>query len=99
MCGAAFVEQARGRSNLSDNVRALTHKAARLLEHLRKRGATVVTSPPPRGTHRCDDAMLRGPHKSSHEDREFVAITEILEFCSQVDSPTVPAGAPVGGAV
>ncbi len=76
------MNQARGQSNLSDNVRTLPHKSARLLEHLRKRGASVVTSPPPWGMHRRDEAVLRGPHKSSHAEREFVA-TEIIDFCAQ----------------
>ncbi len=79
---ANFVEKARGKSNLADEVGFLPHKAARLLDHLRKRGASVVTSPAPWGTQRCDDAVQRGPHKSSHEEREFVA-KEILDFCAQ----------------
>jgi hypothetical protein len=79
---ARYVQEARGKSNLADTVRSLPHKAARLLEHLRKRGASVVTTLSPWGATRCDDAVSRGPHKSSHTEREFVA-TEILDFCAQ----------------
>ena len=41
------VQQTRGRSNFSPDVRRLPHKAARLLEHLRRWGASVPTSTPP----------------------------------------------------
>ena len=49
---------------------------------MRHRGASVVTSTTPWGRARCDHAMARGPHKSAHEDAEFVC-TEILDFCKQ----------------
>ena len=67
-----FVDRTRGASDLSDGVAALPHKAARLLEHLRRRGAPVLTKSAPWGPGKCDEAMHRGPHKSSHDEREFV---------------------------
>ena len=36
----------------------------------------------PWGLARCDDAMQCGPHKSAHEEREFV-FKEIRDFCAQ----------------
>ena len=77
-----FVRTARGESNLAPEVANLPHKAARLLEHLRKRGAAVLTTTPPWSTTQCDDAMRRGPHQSAFEETEFVC-TEILDFCRQ----------------
>ena len=77
-----FVDRTRGASDLSDGVAALPHKAARLLEHLRRRGAPVLTKSAQWGPGKCDEAMHRGPHKSSHDEREFV-FEEILDFCGQ----------------
>ena len=82
-CGwNAFVQKTRGESNLAEKVRQLPHKAARVLEHLRKRGASVLTSTQPWGLTTCDAAMRRGPHKSAHNHAEFV-FEEILDFCRQ----------------
>jgi hypothetical protein len=78
----ALVTAHQGQSHLSTNVRRLPHKAARLLEHLRIRGASVPTATPPWGAWQCAEAMRRGSHKSSEDAREFVA-TEMLEFCEQ----------------
>ena len=77
-----FVQTTRGASNLSDGVSELPHKAARLLEHLRRRGANIITATAPWGVERCDDAMQRGPHQSAHDEREFV-FEEIMDFCQQ----------------
>ena len=76
------MNHARGESNLSPKVRELPHKAARVLEHLRKRGASVLTSSCPWGPATCDAAIKRGPHKSAYDDAEFV-FEEILDFCRQ----------------
>ena len=82
-CGwSNYVAQVRGKSNLSTNVGTVPHKAARLLDHLRKRGASVLTSPHPWTHQQCDAAMERGPHKSAYGEREFVC-EEILDFCTQ----------------
>ena len=44
--------------------------------------ACVITSTPPWGPTRCDDSMLRGPHKSAQDKRAFVC-EEIHDFCTQ----------------
>lgn len=36
----------------------------------------------PWGVGRCDDAILRGPDTSAHDERTFV-FTEMLDFCAQ----------------
>ena len=77
-----FVRNTRGESNLAPDVAKLPHKAARLLEHLRKRGATVLTTTAPWSPEQCDAAMNRGPHKSAYEETEFVC-TKVLDFCKQ----------------
>lgn len=67
---------------MAPGVSRLPHKAARLLERLRKRGAGITTSTPPWGTARCDAAVARGSHKSAHTDRTFV-FEEMADFCRQ----------------
>ncbi|KAI2506960.1 adenylate kinase [Fragilaria crotonensis] len=78
----ARVRNARGESNLASSVRRLPHRAARLLDHLRKRGASMVSASGPWGTTLCDTAVHRGSHKSAHLDRAFV-FEEMLDFCAQ----------------
>jgi hypothetical protein len=58
------------------------HKASRLLQHLRRKGASVWTTTLPWSAERCDEAVRRGSHKSAHEDREFV-FQEMADFCAQ----------------
>ena len=76
------MERARGPSNLATGVASVPHKARRLLSHLRRRVASVLTSTAPWGAARCDEAIRRGPHKSAQEERAFVC-DEILDFCAQ----------------
>lgn len=70
----------------------LPHKARRLLSHFRRHGASVVTATAPWGTARCDESMLRGPHKSAHDECAFVC-EEILDFCTQGYWPVMPYSA------
>ena len=77
-----LVRRARGASNLSDAVRNLPHRASRLLDHLKSRGASVLMATPPWPQHQRDTAVARGPHKSAYDDREFV-FAEILDFRAQ----------------
>ena len=79
-----MVQQTRGRSNISPDVRRLPHKAARLLEHLRRRGASVVptTSTPPWTPQQRESAIQRDPHQSFMAERDFV-YAEMAEFCNQ----------------
>lgn len=86
------MSKARGESNVSRGVRHLPHKAARLLEHLRRRGAGVLTSTAPWTLHRLDAAVTRGSHKSAHQDREFV-LEEMMDFCRQGYWMVVPYAA------
>lgn len=77
-----LVTEARGPSNITATARHLPHKAARLLNHLGTRGASVTTRTQPWSREQRDQAMARGPHKSSHGEREFVS-KEMLDFCRQ----------------
>ena len=76
------IVQARGPSNIARAVRGIPHRSARLLEHLRVRGASVSTRTAPWDAQRRDAATERGPHKSSHGERQFVC-EEMLDFCQQ----------------
>jgi hypothetical protein len=76
------VERARGSSHISAGVRHIPHRAARLLEHLRRVGAAVPMATGPWTAHVRAQAVARGSHKSSHGERAFVA-TEILDFTQQ----------------
>lgn len=78
----SFVDSTRGVSNLSHGVGRIKHKASRLLQHLRKRGASIVLTAAPWEVAHCDAAMARGPHKSAQDEREYVS-EEILDLCSQ----------------
>ena len=77
-----MVEQIRGESNISSGVRNIRHKASRVLQHLRQRGASVWTTTTPWSKQRRDGAVHRGSHKSAHMDREFV-FGEMADFCTQ----------------
>ena len=69
---AAVVRRLRGRPNITEGVHRIPPKASRLLQHLRRKGASVWTTTLPWSTERCDEAVRRGSHKSAHEDRGFV---------------------------
>lgn len=76
------MDDVRGEPNLARSVRLLPHKAARLLEHLRLRGAGVTLTTKPWSLSQRDDAVARGSHKSAHMDRAFV-FDELRDFCEQ----------------
>ncbi len=76
------VEHLRGKSNVSEAVRRIRHKASRLLQHLRRKGASVWTTTVPWSKRQCDEAVQRGPHQSAQADREFV-FEEMADFCAQ----------------
>ena len=73
---------ARGESNMSRGVRRLPHKASRLLDHLRTRGAGVLTVTLPWALQRRDAAVHRGAHQSAQQDRAFV-FEEMQDFSQQ----------------
>ncbi len=76
------VAMARGVSNLTNSVGRLPHRAARLLNHLRQRGASVTMATAPWTSAWKQQAIIRGPYKSSQGEREFVH-SEIHDFCKQ----------------
>jgi hypothetical protein len=67
-----LVEEQRQRSDFSSGVRQIPHKAARLLDHLRKRGANVSLKPPPLTDGARDEKMQREPHKSAVAHADFL---------------------------
>ena len=69
-------------SNIAASVGLLPHRAARLLHHLGRRGASVPMMSEPWTTEQCDDAATRGAHQSSRGEREFVT-QEMLDFIRQ----------------
>lgn len=77
-----LLEGLRGNSNITGSVGSLPHKAARLLQHLGRRGVSVPLSTPPWDAARVDAALRRGPHQSSDGERNFVA-EEMVDFCRQ----------------
>lgn len=77
-----LVCETRGLSHITPTARLLPHKAARLLEHLGKRGAGVTMHTSHWSPVRKRQALARGPHKSFHGEREFVS-EEMLDFCHQ----------------
>lgn len=77
-----FVDAERGPADIAGTVRSLPHKAARLLEHLRRRGAGVPLHTPPWSAERIQMAAQRGSHRSAKNDVEFVC-AEMLDFCAQ----------------
>jgi hypothetical protein len=84
------IEETRGRSNIPDTVDRLPHRAARLLNHLGRRGANVPLRSRPWTRSECDKAVVRGSHQSSQGEREFVA-NEILDFVRQGYWVVLPA--------
>ena len=77
-----FVLSERGRPDIAAAVADLPHKAARLLDHLRRRGASVSVHTEPWTVERLQQAAMRGSHQSAKEEVAFVC-AEMLEFCSQ----------------
>jgi hypothetical protein len=51
------IEEARGQSNIPNDVARLLHKATRLLSHLGQYGASVPTATTPWSTERLADAV------------------------------------------
>ena len=74
-----LVREQRKRSNFHPQVRKLCHRAARLLDHLHKRGANVTLSTPPWDDTRLESTIRRGPHKSANEYADFLQ-EELLDF-------------------
>lgn len=68
-----LIDELRGQSDVTPTVRSIPHKAGRLLDHLRRRGAAVPMATQPWDLDRKDAAITRGSHQSSHGEREFVA--------------------------
>jgi hypothetical protein len=60
-------------------VKTLCHKAARLLNHLKERGASVILSTPPWTDRQRTETMRRNPHKSAVKYVDFLH-DELLDF-------------------
>ena len=91
-----FVRGERGRTDITENIAVLPHPAARLVDHLRRRGASVPLHTSPWTLERLQDAARRGSHKSAKDKVEFVC-KEMLEFCMQarlLDSVAPASGTP-----
>jgi hypothetical protein len=58
-----LVNERRQRSDFHPKVKTLCHKAARLLNHLKERGASEIFSTPPWTDQQRTETMSRGPHK------------------------------------
>lgn len=77
-----LVKQARGTSQLDDRVKWIPHKAGRLLDHLRRKGAAVPMRTAPWTHEQIMTAAKRGCHKSARDHTEFVC-EELVDFCRQ----------------
>lgn len=79
----SFVLSERGGlADISVAVASVPHKAARLMEHLRRRGAGVPLHTGPWDEDRLRRAAERGSHRSAKDEVEFVCL-EMLDFCKQ----------------
>lgn len=78
----SFVVTQRGRPDIARSAESIPHKAARLLKHLRRRGAGVTMQTAPWDQERLRRAATRGSHQSARGEIEFVC-EEMLEFCQQ----------------
>jgi hypothetical protein len=76
------VSEERGKSNITSTVTTVPHKAAWLVGHLARRGASIVMTTLPWDEARRQHAILWGPHKSSDGERKFVC-DEMIDFCEQ----------------
>ena len=77
-----LVTEVRGRTQMAEGVGTIPHKASRLLNYLRRKGAGVMMHTPPWTTEQIQQAARRGSHKSARDHTEFVC-EELLEFCAQ----------------
>jgi len=84
-----LVELRRGRGDLTDFSK-ITHKAKRLLQHLKTRGAPVPLATPPWSTDRCREALQRGPHRSAYQHQEFLQ-TEMAAMIEAAQWLLLPA--------
>ena len=82
----------RGRSALSDDVGDLPHEAAGYLDYLRRLGAPVHSSAPPKSPEDLQAAVDRGPHQSAEAHREFLW-EESLEMCKRRHTMVLPFSA------
>ena len=77
-----LIRETRGPSNMAETVGSLDHKASRLLQHLRRRGAAVPLLTRSWTAAQFDEAVNWGAHQSAHGERELVC-QEIMEFGEQ----------------
>ena len=80
--GLFVLSERGGLADISVGAASIPHKAARLMEHLRRRGAGVPLHTGPWALDRVRRAAERGSHRSAKDEVEFVCL-EMLEFCEQ----------------
>jgi hypothetical protein len=74
-----LVNERRQRLDFHPKVKTLRHKAARLLNHLKERDASVIFSTPPWTHQQRTKTMRQGPHKSAVKYVNFLQ-EELLDF-------------------
>jgi hypothetical protein len=83
----------RKSSNVPKAVGSVSHKAARLLRHLGRQGASVPLSTASWNRNKREASVHRGgPHKSLQRECKFMA-AEMLDFCMQGYWLVLPCGA------
>ena len=87
-----LAKKRRGRSALSDDVGSLPHEAAGYLDYLRKLGAPVHSTAPPKSPDDLQAAVDRGPHPSAVDHQEFLW-EESLEMCKRRHTMVLPFSA------
>ena len=84
-----LVEEKRGRSAMNPGVGELPHEAAATLDFLRRHGAPVHTSDPPKTPAELQAAADRGPHPSARVHQEFLW-EEVLDMCKRRHTMVLP---------
>jgi hypothetical protein len=85
-----FVDTVRPSSDLHPDVRHVKHKAASLIDRLRRRGAPATLMSAPWSSQRKGAAIARGPHKSAHDHAAFLR-EEFSEFIRKQQWTLLPA--------
>mmetsp|Transcript_36392 Transcript_36392/g.81833 ORF Transcript_36392/g.81833 Transcript_36392/m.81833 type:complete len:1331 (-) Transcript_36392:274-4266(-) len=88
----ALVKERRGRSNLNPDVGSLNHPAAGYLDYIRRHGAPVVSTTPPKTPEELQAAVDRGPHPSAEAHADFLA-QEAFEMCQRHHTFVLPFSA------
>ncbi len=71
-----------GRSDIPPNIADINHRAAPVLNRIRRNGVSVVLATEPWHPDLLEKRLHRGPHNSSHEYIDFLG-EEFLDFCQK----------------